>query len=105
MYKNNNVVDNNKNNKDLKVFKDNESNKVQKPLRYGTDDLNKTLLNKNLKITLINGREITGILSNLGMYDLTIKTKTNQVFNGNITREVEKPIIVLKSAIATVEVV
>ena len=81
------------------------NNVIKKTLRYGEDDVNKTLLGKNVKITLINGREINGVLSNLGMYDLTVKTKVKQVFNRNITREVEKPIIILKSAIATVEVI
>ena len=90
-------------NKDSKVLNTYDGNK--KTLRYGEDDVNKTLLGKNVKVTLINGREIAGILSNLGMYDLTVKTKIKQVFNGTITREVEKSIIILKSAIATVEVI
>ena len=81
------------------------NNVIKKTLRYGDDDVNKTLIGKNLKIKLINGREITGVLTNLGMYDLTVKTKIKQVFNGTITREVEKSIIILKSAIATVEVI
>jgi hypothetical protein len=103
------IKDNNRSypnyNKDKKLFKDNDSNNViKKPLRYGEDDLNKTLLGKNVKVTLVNGREIAGVLSNLGMYDVTIKTKAKQVFNGNITREVESSIIILKSALATVEV-
>ena len=104
-YKGNNSYFNNKE----KVLKDTDGNKdngnnAKKPLRYDQDDVNKSLLNKNLKITLINGREIIGVLSNLGMYDLTVKAKITQVFEGNISREVEKPIIILKSAIATVEV-
>ncbi len=98
MYKNNNG--NNPNyNKEKTVFNNSGEKK-----RYGDDDVNKTLIGKNVKITLINGREIIGVLTNLGMYDLTVKTKVKQVFNGNISREVEKAIIVLKSAIATVEV-
>ena len=98
MYKNNNG--NNPNyNKEKTVFNNSGGKK-----RYGDDDVNKTLIGKNVKITLINGREIIGVLTNLGMYDLTVKTKVKQVFNGNISREVEKAIIVLKSAIATVEV-
>lgn len=92
-------------NKDSKVFNNSDGNNViRKTLRYGEDDVNKTLLGKNVKITLINEREIIGVLTNLGMYDLTVKTKVKQVFNGNITREVEKSIIILKSSIATVEV-
>ncbi len=104
MYKNN-KGNNPYFNKDSKVFKDNDSNNVKKPLRYGEDELNKNQVGKNVKITLINGREIAGILSNLGMYDLTVKAKAKQVFEGNITREVENSIIILKSAIATVEVI
>ena len=93
-------------NKDSKVFNNSDGNNViRKTLRYGEDDVNKTLLGKNVKITLINEREIIGVLTNLGMYDLTVKTKVKQVFNGNITREVEKSIIILKSAIATVEAI
>lgn len=103
MYKNN-KGNNPYFNKDSKLFKDNDSNNVKKPLRYGEDELNKNQVGKTVKVTLINGVEIAGILSNLGMYDLTIKTKVKQVFNGNLTREVERSVIVLKSAIATVEV-
>ena len=88
-------------NKPKEVF----NNGDKKPLRYGEDALSKSLLEKTLKITLINGSVFNGVLSNLGMYDLTVKTKAKQVFDGNITRDVEKPIIILKSAIATVEVV
>lgn len=88
-------------NKPKEVF----NNSDKKPLRYGEDELNKSQVGKKVKITLINGGEIAGTLSNLGMYDLTIKTKAKQVFEGNITREVEKSVIVLKSAIATVEVI
>lgn len=103
------IKDNNWNypnyNKSKEVIKFSDGNKVQKPVKYCEDDLNKNLVGKNLKITLINGREIIGVLTNLGMYDLTIKAKVKQVFIGNISREVEKAIIVLKSAIAIVEVV
>ena len=51
MYKNNNVVDNNKNNKDLKVF----NNIDKKPLRYSTDLRNalKTLIEINEKGTIL----------------------------------------------------
>ena len=92
-------------NKGGKVYNNSDSNNIKKPLRYGEDDLNKSQVGKNVKVALINGVEITGILSNLGMYDLSVKTKVKAVLNGNLTREIEKSIIILKSAVATVEVV
>jgi hypothetical protein len=51
------------------------NNSPQKPKRYGEDSLNKGLLGKKLRVTLVNGQTIEGILSNLGMYDLTISRK------------------------------
>lgn len=77
----------------------------QKPKRYGEDALNKGLLGKKVKVTLINNQTVEGIFSNIGMYDITVTTKFLQTFPGNITRETERPVIVLKSAIATVEVI
>ena len=92
-------------NKPKTVFNNSDSNNIKKPLRYGEDDLNKSQVGKTVKVTLINGVEIAGILSNLGMYDLSVKTKRRETFSDNLTREVERSVIVLKSAIATVEVV
>lgn len=77
----------------------------QKPRRYGEDALNKSLLGKRVRVTLINSQTVDGIFSNIGMYDITVTSKVLQTFPGNITRETEKPVIVLKSAIATVEVI
>ena len=80
----------------------NDNNVAKKPLRYNEDDLNKSLLNKTLKITLINNQVISGILVNLGVYDLTIKRKITEKF-GEAFRETEKNIIVMKAVICTVE--
>lgn len=93
-------VDGYQNNNTQRVF-----NSDQKPKRYGEDALNKGLLGKKVKITLINNQTIEGIFSNLGMYDLTVNCKVQQTFSGNLTREMEKSVIILKSAICTVEVI
>ena len=83
-----------------KVFKNNAG---QKPLRYNEDALSKNLLNKKIKITLLNNQVFEGILINLGVYDLTIRHKVNEQF-GQAFRESDKDVIILKSAICTVEV-
>lgn len=75
----------------------------QKPKRYNDDALNKSLLGKRVKITLINSQIIEGTLSNLGIYDLSVSRKVQEKF-GALIRENEKVIIVLKASIATVEV-
>ena len=75
----------------------------QKPKRYNDDALNKSLLGKKVKITLINSQIIEGTLSNLGIYDLSVSRKVQEKFEALI-RESEKVIIVLKASIATVEV-
>lgn len=62
-----------------------------KPERYSQDSFIKSLIGKVLKINLINGNEISGRLIDLGMYDCKVQTS-----NG--------PVIILKSAISTVEV-
>ena len=80
------------------VFKSSE-----KPKRYNDDALNKSLLGKKVKITLINSQIIEGTLSNLGIYDLSVSHKAQEKF-GALIRESEKVIIVLKASIATVEV-
>lgn len=90
-----------------KVFNNNDGknydNNVKKPLRYGEDALSKNLLNKKLKIKLIDNEVIEGILTNLGMYDLTIRRKIQEQF-GTVFREKENEIIILKATIITVEV-
>lgn len=98
----NNVNYNNRvkvyNNSDAKNY-----DNVKKPLRYNEDDLNKSLLNKKVKITLINNQVFQGILVNLGVYDLTIRHKVKEQF-GEAFRETEKDVIVMKAVICTVEV-
>lgn len=74
------------NNRD-NVFKG--SDKTQ---RYTKDSFVKELIKKPLKITLINGMIVQGILLELGMFDAKIQTSTG-------------PLIILKGAIATVKVI
>ena len=81
------------------VFKSSE-----KPKRYNDDALNKSLLGKKVKMTLINSQIIEGTLSNLGIYDLSISHKVQEKF-GALIRENEKTIIVLKANISTLEVI
>ncbi len=75
-----------------------------KPKRYGEDALNKSLLAKKVRVTLINGKTIEGILTNVGMYDLSVTIKEQQRI-GALIKENDRIIIVLKASIATVEVV
>ncbi len=63
----------------------------QKVLRYSEECLTKASEGKKVKITLINGDVISGLLKTVSMYDL-------KIFDGM------KDVIVFKSAIATVEV-
>ena len=75
----------------------------QKLKRYGEDALNRGLLGRKVKLTLLNDLTIEGNLSNLGMYDLSISQKVQEKI-GPLIREMDKVIIVLKSGILTVEV-
>lgn len=79
-------------------------NNSQKPKRYGDDALNKQLLNRKLRVTLVNGQTIEGILSNLGMYDITISLKVQEKF-GALLRDSEKSIILMKAGVLTIEVI
>ena len=63
----------------------------KKPQRYSKDSFTKELIDKVVKITLTNGSVVQGRLLELGMYDIKLQTSQNQL-------------IVLKSAILTVEV-
>jgi sRNA-binding regulator protein Hfq len=63
----------------------------KKPQRYSKDSFTKELIGKVVKITLKNGSVVQGRLLELGMYDVKLQTSQNQL-------------IVLKSAILTVEV-
>ena len=75
-----------------------------KPRRYGEDALSKALLGKRLRIALINGQTIEGVLSNLGMYDLTLTQKVQEKF-GALIKDTEKTITVMKAAILTLETI
>ena len=104
MYKNNNVVDNNKNNKDLKVF----NNIDKKPLRYSTDSFVKELIGKKIKIGLTNNQVFEGTLKELGMYNILISINTEDKTNiggREIVRNVVKDRIFMKSGILWVEVI
>ena len=59
--------------------------------RYSKDSFVRELIGKVVKITLTNGSVVQGRLIELGMYDVKLQTSQNQL-------------IVLKSAILTVEV-
>ncbi len=76
----------------------------QKPKRYGEDALNKSLLGKKIRLSLVNSQTIEGTLSNLGMYDLSLSAKVQEKF-GALIRDSEKVIIVMKAAIVTAEVI
>jgi hypothetical protein len=81
------------------VFKD-----APKPKRYGEDALNKRLLGRKIRLSLVNSQTIEGTLSNLGMYDLSLSAKVQEKF-GALIRDSERVIIVMKAAIVTVEVI
>jgi small nuclear ribonucleoprotein (snRNP)-like protein len=79
----------------------------KKPLRYGQDSFTKELIGKIVNIELINGKMLQGKLLELGMYDVQIEIKSSENFivSGKpITKDVLKTLIVLKSAIISVEV-
>ena len=63
----------------------------KKPQRYSKDSFTKELIGKVVKISLINGSVVQGRLLELGMYDIRVQTSQSQL-------------IVMKSAILTVEV-
>ena len=64
----------------------------KKPQRYTKDSFVRDLIGKVIKISLINGSTLQGRLIELGMYDIRVQTSQSQL-------------IVMKSAILTVEVV
>ena len=70
----------------------NSSDNKEKPLRYSKDSFTKELINKLVKITLINCKEIQGCLVELGMYDILLQCSARRF-------------IIFKSAIVIVEVV
>ncbi len=63
------------------------------------DNFDVCLIGKNIKITLLNGTSIQGQLRFYGMYDVVITTQ-----NQFRTMTTTKDIIIMKSAIITVEV-
>lgn len=68
-----------------------EAGGEKKPLRYSEECLTRTAEGKRVKVTLVNGTVISGVLKVVSMYDLRINDGTKEV-------------IIFKSAIATVEV-
>ena len=64
----------------------------KKPERYTQDGFTKVLIGKVAKITLINGTVLQGRLIEIGMFDAQIQTSQTRL-------------IVMKSAIQTVEVI
>jgi len=79
----------------------------RKPLRYSEDSFTKQLIGKTITIELVNGKILKGKLLNLGMYDVLIETKSAETVNiagKQMTKDVIKNLIILKSAICTVEV-
>lgn len=66
-------------------------NEGNKPERYSRDSFVKELIGKTAKISLLNGKEISGRLLELGMYDILMQTS-------------QARLIVMKSAIMTIEV-
>ena len=75
------------NNNRNQAFKSSE----KKPQRYTKDSFTKELIGKVVKISLVNGSTLQGRLIELGMYDIRVQTSQSQL-------------IVMKSAILTVEV-
>jgi small nuclear ribonucleoprotein (snRNP)-like protein len=84
---------------DRNVFKNND-----KPRRYDEDDLNKSLIGKNVKVSLVDGRTLSGTLCNLGVFDLSVTTKTEERL-GALIRDTVKKVIVMKASIVTIEMV
>ena len=79
----------------------------KKPLRYGQDSFTKELIQKTIQIELVNGKILQGRLLQLGMYDVQIELKSIENFmvsGQTLTKDVTKNLIILKSAICTVEV-
>jgi len=79
----------------------------RKPLRYSEDSFTKQLIGKTITIELVNGKILKGKLLNLGMYDVLIETKSAETVNiagKQMTKDVIKNLIILKSAICTAEV-
>jgi len=80
----------------------------KKPMRYSQDSFTRELIGKILNIELVNGKILQGKLLDLGMFDILIELKSEETVNISgkpMIRDVVKNLIILKSAILTVEVV
>jgi len=101
----------NYNNNEKKVFNNSGTKDFRtqdrKPLRYSQDSFTRELINKTIMIELVNGKILSGKLLDVGMYDVRIEVKSSENFvvSGKpITKDIIKNLIVMKSAICTVEV-
>lgn len=80
----------------------------KKPLRYSHDSLTQELIGKTANIGLVNGSILNGKLIEIGMYDILIevrKTEEILISGSKMMKEINSKVIVLKSAIMTVEVI
>ncbi len=66
-------------------------NLPKKPERYSRDSFVKEVIGKTVRISLVSGKEVQGRLLELGMFDIKVQTA-------------EGPVIIMKGAIATVQV-
>lgn len=79
----------------------------KKILRYTHDTLTKELIGKNVEIWMVDKTKLNGKLVEVGMYDILIEVTRNKeimVQNTKMIKPTTIQIIVLKSAIITVEV-
>ena len=79
------------NNNQGRVFNNSDA-REKKPERYSKDSFVRELIGKVVKIRLVNGSELQGRLLEIGMYDILMQTS-------------QARLIVMKSAIMTIEVV
>lgn len=84
-------MDKRQNNNPDNLFKDRQT-PSGKPERYSKDSLTKDLIGKSLVISILGGRNESGILRECGMYDILIEMPN------------KRNLIILKSAILTVSV-
>ena len=85
----------------------NKDSGEQRVLRYTNDTLKKDLIGKTVEILLVNSTILKGKLLQVGMYDILIEITRNKELtmqNTKMYKPVISQIIVLKSAIITVEV-
>lgn len=70
------------------VFQGSEQKKI---LRYSEDNFTRVHEGKKIKVILVNGSTFSGILKQVGMYDLRINDGA-------------KELVIFKNAVATIEV-